>query len=464
MIPNIKNFDKEIARITEIENLRSHLVRLEGHEGKSAITKIKKEFHLESDGVFRYPDNGKLGLYLDDEFLVLTSSDFDSPFDNAVRPIPAIRTFDIDGLCKGELKDSGHFRMFFFDTSKTSHLFWKKLESPNHNDRHPWSFNCVRIDIGNKLYDISQYGKNPKFIVIENLDSVSRNDFTKDSYAIQKGIGFLCGYMPGGEHYIFSGESFEYSRLSREALKSVYYPVTANPYSFVILHNDEQRAKKYDKILKEIPSQVISNLVTQIRDSEELSVAILFLMEVAHLKSVVSMPGVFSVILESLANSIITPAKVTSQLIPDKELVEDMVRDLNEVLDKYTPRLDTNAMIKLRRRLPGLNRPLNPQRLTNAEKLREPFDQLGIILSASDERALDFRNYLLHGNILMNEQGQDRTSREIDDHMLYISAKLYTLISKLILKNSGFNGHVINHAKLYDYSNAVDDPEYFELI
>lgn len=45
--------------------------------------------------------------------------------------------------------------------------------------------------------------------------------------------------------------------------------------------------------------------------------------------------------------------------------------------------------------------------------------------------------------------------------MIYISAKLYTLLSKLILKNSGYNGYVINYGKLYSKKSNED---YFEEI
>ena len=54
-----------------------------------------------------------------------------------------------------------------------------------------------------------------------------------------------------------------------------------------------------------------------------------------------------------------------------------------------------------------------------------------------------------------------RTSKEIDNKMLYASAKLYTLISKLILKNSGYIGYVINHAKFYDKNS---NEHYFQEI
>jgi hypothetical protein len=120
--------------------------------------------------------------------------------------------------------------------------------------------------------------------------------------------------------------------------------------------------------------------------------------------------------------------------------------------------MDELAEIKIRRRINELNKPINNRRLTNAEKLRAPFDQLKIKLSCEDEAAIDFRNDLLHGNILMNNETL-RTSKEIDNKMLYANAKLFTLISKLILKYSGYNGYVINHGKFY---NKISNEDYFE--
>ena len=63
----------------------------------------------------------------------------------------------------------------------------------------------------------------------------------------------------------------------------------------------------------------------------------------------------------------------------------------------------------------------------------------------------------------MNDETK-RTSEEIDNQMLYVSAKLYTLISKLVLKNSGYNGYVINHAKFNKQSPSDSKDEYFEEI
>jgi hypothetical protein len=464
METRFKNFTQEATIIQEIENWHSLSIRIVGMPGKVHLSKAKREFTLSYDGLFEYPTNKRVSLEISGAIYEATSNDFDLGFASPFVDVPSLHSFDVDGLYRGTLQDKTMFRMFFFNTSKRQNLFHFKLEKPKHDGVTPWAFDCVRLDLKTARYEISQYKHcDVDYIVIENLDPVSLINFKAESYAIQKGIGFLCGYMPGGEHYIFSGIDFQYSRLAREALKSNYHPVTSNPFSFTLLHKHRNTAQEYEKKLSVIPSATASELIRQMVDNEDFAVAILFLMEVTHSKSVVSMPGVFSVILESFANIIINPQKVISQLITNSVAGKQLMEDLNSVLDRHVASIQPAALKKIRRRLPSLIRPINPDRLTNFEKLREPFDQLGIHLSHADEAAIESRNSLLHGNILMNE-GQARSSREIDDHMLYITAKLYTLISKLILKKCGYNGYVINQVKFYDYPHADKEPDFFELI
>jgi len=463
---NTKDFSKEISTILEVENLRSQSISIKDILGNASINKLQKEFQLSFNGIFKYPTRGKLKINIDGQEFKIGSSDFSYPtnwhrkFDN----IECNHTFDIDSIERGNLKKSKRFRMFFFDTSKRNYLFHHKLESPKYDGVIPWAFNCVRIILDNNRYDIVQYKTaDASYIIIENHDPVSYKDFKKDSYAIQKGIGYLIGYMPGGEHYIFSGLDFEYQRLAREALKSIYYPVTKNPYSFPDLHDVKETINCYKERLSVIPLSVISKFVQEIKDNEDFSVTILYLMEVLHLKSLVSMPGAFSVVLESLANIIINPSRIITKLISDNELADEIIEELNLVIDKYSSQLDNESIIKLKRKLTAVNSPINPRRITNAMKLREPFDQLGIKLSLNDEYAIEYRNYLLHGNILMND-GNVRSSNEIDDHMMYISAKLYTLISKLLLKYCGFSGYVVNHAKFHASEKSPKENYYFEEI
>src|SRR5690606_10182715 len=141
-------------------------------------------------------------------------------------------------------------------------IFHTKLESVKNDEINTWAFDCVRLNVNKNVYEITQHkNKEISYFVIENLVPISLDEFEKDSYAIQKGIGFLIGYMPGGENYIFSEENFVYRRLSRKSLKSIFYPVTSNPYSK--LHKEKEIADSYYGKLKAIPNKVISNFVTQ---------------------------------------------------------------------------------------------------------------------------------------------------------------------------------------------------------
>ncbi|WP_445722500.1 hypothetical protein [Flavobacterium sp.] len=455
----IKNFTQELSCIEKFESFKKHKIIIDNCEGKAHISKSKKEFKLVYDGVFKYSPDKKIKVAIDDLEYTFQSIDFKEPSNDIFANVSAQHTFDIDKVYKGDINKVALFRMIFFDNSKRTNVFHTKLETVKNDNINTWAFDCVRTNVNQKKYDITQYKNNNKsYFVIENLVASTLKQFEEDAYAIQKGIGFLIGYMPGGQNYIFSGENFIYRRLARKSLKSIFHPVTSNPYSK--LHKQKNIADSYYGKLKVIPIEVISNFITEIRNNEDFSVAIIFLMEVSHLKSVVSMPGVFSVILESLANIIITKQNTIEKLITDETLFNKIKSDLNSVLDNYANAIDKNAEIKFRRKIKGLSNSINHKHLTNAEKLRQPFDQLKIKLSCEDEAAIDFRNDLLHGNILMNNE-TIRTSKEIDNKMLYASAKLYTLLSKLILKNSGYNGYVINHAKFYDKSS---NEEYFEII
>lgn len=451
-----QDFSKELSTIKKIENFKEKEIELEIGDKKAYLTKLNSDFELYFDGVFPYSKNKKIRSIIDGESYTLKSTDFKEPIHSGLEDIPAQHILDVDSLYKGNINDNTFFKMFFFDDSKRTTIFYSKLETIRDYGN---AFNCVRLSVLQRCYEITQYQSEDKcYFIIENKEPVTLQDFKEDAYAIQKGIGFLVGYMPGGENYIFSEENFVYQRLSRESLKSIYHPVTSNPYSK--LHQDSERkiADNYYGKMKVIPASVISELVTQLRQNIDFSVAIIFLMEVASLKSVVSMPGVFSVILESLANCIIIKPDAIEKLIYDKQLSSMIITDLNAVIDKYSNAITPEAEIKIRRRLNEINKPINHNRLKNAEKLRAPFDQLKIKLTEEDEKAIEYRNDLLHGNILMNDDIQ-RTSKEIDDHMMYISAKLYTLLSKLILKMCGYEGYVINHSKFYErnYLNTKED-------
>ena len=120
--------------------------------------------------------------------------------------------------------------------------------------------------------------------------------------------------------------------------------------------------------------------------------------------------------------------------------------------------------MKLKRRLNEINKPVNKEHLTNNEKLTRPFEQLNINLSLHDISIIEHRNDLLHGNILL-DGGETDDIEKTNLYMSYVSAKLYTLISKLVLKSVGYDGYVYNQAKyLEKYMSVKTNEDYFERV
>lgn len=93
-----KDFSKEINIILKIENLRSQSISTKDMSGSSSINKLKKEFQLSFNGIFKYPANGKLKININEEEYKIGSSDFHyhTSWNRKLDNIKCNHTFDID--------------------------------------------------------------------------------------------------------------------------------------------------------------------------------------------------------------------------------------------------------------------------------------------------------------------------------------------------------------------------------
>jgi hypothetical protein len=75
------------------------------------------------------------------------------------------------------------------------------------------------------------------------------------------------------------------------------------------------------------------------------------------------------------------------------------------------------------------------------------------------------RNDFLHGRLFPRDKAikkeEDYVDLELEYH--YLSQRIHTLISKLILKYIGYDGFIVNHAKLREIQSGktFDDEDYF---
>ena len=217
-------------------------------------------------------------------------------------------------------------------------------------------------------------------------------------------------------------------------------------------------------MLTRITSVNLSNLANKIHTDPEFSTAIIVLLEATSTRSILLIPSSFAVIIELLSKNLVTQENGLEKPLDDKDLTKEIINKLNDVIDNYDHQINDKSILKLKRRLNEINRPINKRQLTNNEKLTLPFEQLEIELSIQDVNIIEHRNDLLHGNILLRKNdSQDDNSLNL--YMGYVSAKLFTLISKLILKSIGYKGYVFNQSKyLEKHMNIESDEEFFEKI
>ena len=145
--------------------------------------------------------------------------------------------------------------------------------------------------------------------------------------------------------------------------------------------------------------------------------------------------------------------------IQNRELFKKISVEIEKIIDTYSSEIESeDDILKLKRRIPDLNKVIRQNHLTNHEKLIQPFDLLGIKLTADDIHMIEHRNDLLHGNTHMTDD-ENMEDVEINRYMMYASGKFYTLISSLILKYIGYDGYIINHAKVCEQQSGIETEE-----
>jgi len=421
----------------------------------SALTKSAKGFTLVIDGVFNDRKESvteRLEIGIEGCSYSLKSVDFAASLVHAdiLSGVHATHTYTVQGIESSGFPTEGEhrYRSFYPVAPEKLKPFIFTAETIHYeNETTIYSYDCIRIAVNEKTYDIVQVKSHGKaYYIIENQSPENFEEFEETCFAIRQAMGFLIGYMPGGEEYVFCDNKLSYSSYTRPALHSLFYPVNSNSYSKLIHKKDE--AEKYFGKLNKIPASVFSQLATLIRESDELSATIILLLEAASVRSLLLIPAVFSVVIESLSKQIGVPSHGSVKPVNDPKLEASIVSDILGVIDSYQPQLDENALLTVKRRVPGITRPVVMHRLTNNEKLTAPFGYLCITLTLADITAIEHRNDLLHGNVLLQD-GSPASDSEINAYMAFIAGKLYTLISKLLLKYVGYSGYVINYAKFY---------------
>ena len=292
------------------------------------------------------------------------------------------------------------------------------------------------------IYKDMKYEEN--YLIIDCNQLMGFETFSELAYSILIGIGFMTGKFIQNEGYYFKYQNecmekpigFLFSEF-RDSIQLIYTPLYKNAYAYACIDNDI--AKEYHDSLSEMTLNSFSVLCQKINDIPDFKVIILLILESCS-SSLLLMPAGLSVALEALTNLLKkkNEKKKRRKLDAIKTLKQCFIQELEKVKSK----LHDEEELILRKKINDLDRP------TNKSKLAMPFFEYGVLLNENDMNVINRRNHFLHGRVSMGyykKKQDEKANRE----MLYSGLKLYTLMVSLILRWVGFEGYVLNHAKIY---------------
>ncbi|KQT29549.1 hypothetical protein ASG22_19690 [Chryseobacterium sp. Leaf405] len=471
-IENKKNFESELQFIEKICSLSKYKVKIiDNNEDAAYFSRGSKTFNFEKEAIFeqREKEEHKISFILDNTVLVSkkfgnTSSSTNIKVDKHInfKTTIELKEFHSEGF-----KTNSIFKAFFKVGLNEINTFHNEFDTITHvRDEVEYFYDCLRIKIKETEYDVTQLKSNNEgYYIIENLQKQNYEEFSKGCFSIQQAIGFINCLMIGDEKFVFDGfGGFYYTNNIRPMIKGLYRPIITNPYSRLEIDRKTANILYKKHQLTRVSLQNLSKLVHKIHTEPEFSVAIIIILEATSIKSLLIIPSSFAVIIEQLSKHFSIKELGLERPITSKKLQEKIIKELNVIIDDHTNYLNNDSILKLKRRLNEINKPINKEHLTNNEKLTKPFEQLGVKLTFHDITIIEHRNDLLHGNILLETHTiQDESKTNL--YLTYVSAKLFTLISKLILKSICYEGYVYNQSKyLEKFMNLRTDEEYFESI
>lgn len=469
-IENNKSLKKELIFIDNINSLNKLRIDIVNDKQTDAfLTRTKGQVLLQISArlIDNEFENTELSFFIDDNIYKTdnignTSSHTELKDDKSISFETIV---ELNSFKSEKFKQKGYYKAFFETDIKDIHTFHREFETVTYqSDGKEYYYDCIRVSFNDKDFDVVQVKYNGKgFYVFECLQENTYDDFSSICFSIQQAIGFINKLMVGREKFTFdhAGNCY-YSNYIRPTLRGMYNPIITNPYSYLDIKRNA--ADFYLNKLTRITLATFSELVCKIHNEPEFSVAILVLLEATSIRSLLIIPSSFAGIIEQLSKHLSLEEIGLEKPISQPKHFDKILKELHEVIDTNSQNLSITNTLKLKRRLNEINKPINKAHLTNNEKLTRPFEQLGIPLSLHDIAIIEHRNDLLHGNILLKKDDEiDEVNTNL--YMAYVSAKLFTLISKLVLKSVGYKGYVYNQAKYLEKNlNIQTNEAYFDEI
>lgn len=333
----------------------------------------------------------------------------------------------------------------------------------------------LTLRVSNMHFDVYTYNYNQSnYLIVDALTQLGLNQFKQYCYSILLSLGWITGYFPQDNGYLFAFETDEfkqhqhihYSSL-RRSIKNPYIPIHNNPYSYQhIINVDCNEIEQIKQSLSLLSMEMFSSLCSKVHESNELTHCLILLLESGGL-SLNSIPGAYSIALEAATNLVTNDGRTLAP-IQSRPVATSLRKAMREEIRSPAYGLDVAALNILDKKINDINKP------TNIAKLTSSFESHGITLGDNDKSEIFKRNDFLHGKVVADMTTipfADNMYSEVDGlsmetrSTLYTTYRLYTLIAALILKYCGFGGRIINYPKIYEKFIGINlNEDYFRKI
>jgi hypothetical protein len=263
------------------------------------------------------------------------------------------------------------------------------------------------------------------------------------------GIGFVTGNLYLNEYFyttyneidIYNVEEIKFVKNEKSVITN---SDLFDPHGF---HDYLKHFNKLNLVSKTdfyITASEFSKLVQVLKRNEIYFRTVKLIIESNQSKNFLLKAGILSIALETISNMIYEENDEKIRVVEDKKLAQEIRNRLKSVLkNEFKVNISEEAYAILESKIGDLNNP------TNSKKLIFPFEYFQILLINDDKEILGFRNKFLHG--ISPFDGLDKNSNR---DIVYVVLRLKFLICFLLLKYSGYKGHMNNFAGRYEFNTG----------
>jgi hypothetical protein len=272
--------------------------------------------------------------------------------------------------------------------------------------------------------------------IIDSLHPVQMENFLQLIKAITYNFALISGNLIRNERYILQSNDSSFSMIDGFKYDSLLDSISGFKIYDSLLFKRYHGLEKRIFISKAVYQSLVSNSLSDPIHLRAINLLVESARYPPHIRA-----STYSVALETIKNQIIGNNSTGLKPIKNSRDSKTMRSALKRVVDSYQDDSMFNNKQILYNKIDNINE------VPNTSSFILCFEISGITLTADDIESIRYRNEFLHGRLSF-----DADIPEDEYQMNHVVFKLHLLVSALILKRAGFNGHLLNY---FTYLNFV---------